>query len=626
MNDSMTHRGPNDAGTARFEAAEGVQVLLAHRRLSINDLSPQGHQPMTSADGGLVIVFNGEIYNFRELRSELPDYPYRSSCDTEVILAAYRKWGEDCFDHLRGMFALAIYDREERKLVFARDRIGKKPFYYWLDGTELAFASELKPILLCPGFTGCIRRDVMARFLFQQYINAPETIFENVYKLEPGMRMTLRLGGGPAEKRLMKTRYWSVPEVYHRMAADPIRDYAEAKRRLSEALTAATRERMVADVPLGSFLSGGYDSSLISAIAQRISLQEGGQPLRTFSIGFEEKQYDESGYAREVARHLGTDHTELCIGENEMFGLVDSIPAYFDEPFADSSQIPTMLVSMLARREVTVALSGDGGDEFYCGYNIYDNVRQAQLLDGIGALAHAVGQLPAGGGRKLESRYPFRVRVVAANRNRETKTQFGAGSYVEHAIRMVQAPEGSGGPSAGGMLPVNYPVESRYGVRNWQIRRMLLDMEYYLPGDILCKVDRASMKYSLETRCPILDQEVMELSFRIPHAFKCRRGEKKAILKDLSYDYIPRALLDRPKRGFGVPLDKWLRGPLRERLEAYCDRDFLARQGLFDSDYTARLMAGYLAKGDGGPATGANYSKLAWSFFVFQQWYEKYMG
>lgn len=618
MNDSMTHRGPDDAGLAFYEAPGGMQVALAHRRLAINDLSPQGHQPMSTPDGSLVVVFNGEIYNFLELREELAGYDWRSACDTEVILAAYRRWGEGCIDHLRGMFAIALYDRKRQTLLFARDRIGKKPFYYWVSGQTFAFASELKPLMRCPGFHEGIRRDVLPRFLYQQYINAPDTIFENVYKLEPGTRMTLRLAKGPAAERLVKLRYWDLAELCRQEMRRPVRDYGEAKEALREALVLATRERMIADVPLGSFLSGGYDSSLISAIAQEISLAEGGRPLKTFSIGFAEEQYDESPYARAVAEHLGTEHTELRIGEEEMFALVESIAQYFDEPFADSSEIPTMLVSSLARRDVTVALSGDGGDEFFCGYNIYDNVRQAQLLDPLGAAAHGVGRLPAGGGKHLEDRYPFRVRVIAANRNPETRTQFGAGSYVEHAVRMVLS------DPAGAMLPVNYPVESRYGQQNWQLRRMLLDMEHYLPGDILCKVDRASMKYSLETRCPILDQKVMELSFRIPHAYKYRKGEKKAILRDLAHEYVPKELLDRPKKGFGVPLDKWLRGPLRPQLLAYCDREFLARQGLFDAEYTSRLIGGYLEKGDGGPATGANYSKLSWSFFVFQQWYERY--
>ncbi len=609
MNDTMYHRGPNDSGTEIYEAADGYRVGMAQRRLSILDLSPLGHQPMHAGDGRVTVVFNGEIYNFQELKKELSDYPFRSTCDTEVILAAYLKWGIDCIKRLNGMFAIALYDRKLQTLFLARDRIGKKPLYYWEEGGNLVFASECKPLMACPGFTKKIRLDILPRYLYQQYINAPESIFEDVYKVEPGTILTFRDGHSTSEK------YWDVAQVYARMSKEPVRDYAQAKQGLKERLQKATAQRMIADVPLGAFLSGGYDSSLISAMAQ----EQSQIPLSTFSIGFKEKKYDEAGYAREVAKHLGTRHTELYIDEPEMFDLVESIPKYFDEPFADSSQIPTMLVSALAREHVTVALSGDGGDEFYCGYSIYENVKQAQLLDPAGALVHAAGQLPVGGGHRLEEKLPFRVRVVAANRDKETKTQFGAGSYVKFAHQMVLQGEKE-------TVPVNYPIESRYPTGDWQVRRMLLDMDTYLPGDILCKVDRASMKYSLETRCPILDTEVMEYSFRIPHAFKYRKGDKKAILKDIAYDYIPREMLERPKKGFGVPLDQWLRGPLRQQLTDYANYDFLKRQGIFDADFVSKFIGDYLKKGDGGPASGANFSKLSWSFFAFQQWYNYYLG
>ncbi|MBQ9642815.1 MAG: asparagine synthase (glutamine-hydrolyzing) [Lachnospiraceae bacterium] len=610
MNDTMIHRGPDDAGVEVTPLQDGYQLGMAQRRLAIIDLSPLGHQPMSTPDGLVTIVFNGEIYNFLELKKELTDYPFRGGSDTEVILAAYLKWGAECVSRLNGMFAIALYDHRSQELLLMRDRIGKKPLYYWAQDGNLVFASELKPLMCCPGFPRAIRKEVLSRYLFQQYINAPETIFHNVFKLEPGS--VLRFHAGDISCR----KYWDLAQVYHEKAGDPVSSYEEAKSGLKQQLVRATGLRMIADVPLGAFLSGGYDSSLVSAIAQA---QLGSEPLKTFSIGFTNEAYNEAGYARAVAEYLGTEHTEEIISEDEMFELVESIPKYFDEPFADSSQIPTMLVSMLAKRRVTVALSGDGGDEFYCGYGIYDNVRQAQRLDAAGAIAHGIGQLKLGG-RTLESRYPFRVRVISGNRNPETKTQFGAGSYVDYALQMISDPDSTR------TLPVNYPIESRYGVEDWQIRRMLLDMDTYLPGDILCKVDRASMKYSLEARCPILDPAVMEYSFRIPHEFKYRDGEKNAILKDIAYDYIPRDLLERPKKGFSVPLDQWLRGPLREQLTDYIDRDRLMRQGLFDADFTIRFVQDYLEKGDGGPATGANYSKLTWSFFVFQQWYEAYLS
>ncbi len=604
MNDTMYHRGPDDSGEEIFDMKDGYTIGLAQRRLSILDLSPLGHQPMHSADKRISVVYNGEIYNFQELKKELRDYPFTSTCDTEVIIAAYLKWGIDCVNRFNGMFAICLYDREKDDVYLVRDRIGKKPLYYELQDGNLVFASELKPLMAREGFSKKIRTEVLSRYLFQQYINAPDSVFENVYKLEPGSVLQFHYG----EIKIWK--YWDIKDVYRRMQENPVTDYARAKEELKELLNASVKRRMISDVPLGTFLSGGYDSSLITAIAQANSEE----PVKTFSIGFHEKRYNEALYAQEVAKHLGTKHTELYIDEDAMFEMVESIPQFYDEPFADSSQIPSMLVSKLARQDVTVVLSGDGGDEFFCGYNIYENVWQAQILDVLGGMTHGICNLPGLKQLNVEGKLPFRVRVIAGNRNKETKTQFGADNYIVCANKMVLA-DG---------VPCHYEIESGYGVDSWQIRRMLLDMDTYLPGDILCKVDRASMKYSLEARCPILDKDVMEYSFRMAHNLKYYKGNKKRILKDIAYDYIPRELLDRPKVGFGVPLDKWLRGPLKENLLAFCNRDYLKKQGIFDAEFVANLVEKYMITGDGGPATGANYSKVLWSLFAFQQWYHYY--
>ncbi|MCM1086920.1 MAG: asparagine synthase (glutamine-hydrolyzing) [Muribaculaceae bacterium] len=616
MNDTMYHRGPDDSGEEIYDAGGGYRVGLAQRRLSILDLSKLGHQPMHSANKRLSVVYNGEIYNFRELKEELSGYPFQSQCDTEVILAAYLKWGIQCVDRFQGMFAIALYDRENGELYLMRDRIGKKPLYYWKQDGNLVFASELKPIMACPGFPKEIRREVLSRYLFQQYINAPDSIFRDVYQVEPGAVLCFREGN-------VKTwKYWDIKTRYQELSAKPVKSYEEAKEGLKELLKKSVAARMISDVELGSFLSGGYDSSLVTAIAQEHS----DMPIKTFSIGFHEEKYNEAKYAKAVADYLGTNHTEAYIDETEMFALVESIPKYYDEPFADSSQIATMLVSQLAKSQVTVALSGDGGDEFFCGYNIYENVRQAQKLDMLGAMVHGICNLPGFKQMKLEERLPFRVRVIAGNREKESQTQFGADNYIVKAKAMVQDCLEEERRTYGEPLPVHYMIESKYGVRNWQVRRMLLDMDTYLPGDILCKVDRASMKYSLESRCPILDTDVMEFSYRIPHAFKYTNGDKKHILKEIAYDYIPKELLDRPKVGFGVPLDKWLRGSLKEQLLDYSSYDYLQRQGIFDAAYVSDMIENYVRTGDAGPGTGANYSKLSWSFFVFQQWYQFYCG
>ena len=608
MNDTMYHRGPDDSGEEIYEMPDGWQAGFAQRRLSILDLSVLGHQPMHSADERISVVYNGEIYNFRELREELADYPFRSNCDTEVIIAAYLKWGIRCVERFNGMFAIALYDRKTQDVYLIRDRIGKKPLYYWYEDGNLVFASELKPIMKCPWFSGEIEKRVLSRYLFHQYINAPESIYRNVYKLEPGAVLRFSCG------EIKTWKYWSIRKVYHEAQNNRIEDYQEAKERLKELLKKSVKARMIADVPLGAFLSGGYDSSLVTAIAQECS----DSPVKTFSIGFHEEKYNEAKYAKAVADYLGTDHTELYIDEQDMFELVESIPKYYDEPFADSSEIATMMVSKLAREHVTVTLSGDGGDEFFCGYNIYTNVAQAQRLDMLGAMVHGLCGLPGLKQMHAEEKLPFKVRVIAGNRERESKTQFGADNYLIKAKAMVRLSQEEEA------ISIHYLTESGYHVKDWQIRRMLLDMDTYLPGDILCKVDRASMKYSLESRCPILDTDVMELSYRIPHEYKYAGGDKKHILKDIAYDYIPKNLLDRPKVGFGVPLDKWLRGPLKEQLLDYSSYDYLERQDIFDAAYVSDMIGRYMETGDAGPATGANYSKLAWSFFVFQQWYQTY--
>ncbi len=626
MNDTMYHRGPDDAGVEIYEGADGYAIGFAQRRLAILDLSPMGHQPMHSEDKRISVVFNGEIYNFLELKEELADYAFKSSCDTEVLIAAYLKWGIDMVDHIHGMFAIAIYDRESGDVYLIRDRIGKKPLFYWIDGSNIVFASELKPILKCPGFKPEIRRQIIPRFLYQQYIAAPETVFTDVYKLEAGS--VLKFSGG----EIKKWKYWNIKDVYRKMSSDPVGSYEEAKEELGIRLKNAVVSRMIADVPLGTFLSGGYDSSLVTAIAQEFS----DKPVKTFCIGFDVPSYNEAEYAKEIASYLGTDHTELYITEKEMFDLVASIPQYYDEPFADNSQIPSMLVSRLAKKDVTVALSGDGGDEFFCGYNIYDNVGQAQKLEIPGAIVHEIGRIPIGKGRLID-KMPFRVRVVAGNRDPETKTQLVSEGYIRASHAFLSGKEVLDIPVCAldyintdfnlaiNEAPVLYPVESLYGVSNFQVRRMLLDMDTYLPEDILVKMDRASMKYSLENRCPIMDTAVMEYSFRIPHRFKYYKGDKKHILKDIAYDYIPRNLLERPKTGFGVPMDAWLRGPLKEALLDYSSSSFLKKQGIFDAGYVSGFINDYVVNGDAGPSTGANFSKIAWSFFIFQQWYNYYM-
>ncbi len=614
MNDSLRHRGPDDHGEEIYQGREGYFIGMAHRRLSILDLSDSGHQPMQSFDGRVSVVFNGEIYNYRKLKQQLNAYPFHTSCDTEVILAAYLKWGIRCVEHFNGMFALCIYDRKTHEMFLARDRIGKKPLYYWTDRSggahSIVFASELKPIMLCPGFQKKIRTQVIPRFLYQQYINAPETVFEDVYKLEPGS--ILRFSNGQAEH----IRYWDIAKVYHKCRKEPVSDYCAAREGLKTRLTEAVRRRMEADVPAGTLLSGGYDSSLVTAVAQEIA---GAVPVKTFSVGFMESQTDESEYAKAVAGYLGTDHAQIQCTQKDLIQLLEDSAGFFDEPFADPSLIPTMAVSKFARQDVTVCLSGDGGDEFFCGYGYYPQVKWAQRLDMPGEVMHLLGNAVSLNSLKerhtLEEKFPMPVRIISQNRDRKTKTQIRSESYARCVKQMIFKAGG------GSSLPLKYD-EGNYGVPDWQIRRMLLDMDTYLPGDILTKIDRASMKYSLECRCPILDPDVMEYSFRLPQRFKCRGKRQKMILKDLAHAYIPKELMDRPKMGFNIPLDQWMRSFLKDQISSYADTAYLKKQGIFHPSYCNKLIHDYLKNGNAGNYTGKNYQNICWNFFLFQKWYE----
>lgn len=596
MRDTMLHRGPNDAGIWQAEA-NGRYVGLAHRRLSIFDLSDLGHQPMLSKDGALSIVFNGEIYNFKDIRENLQKegYTFRSECDTEVILYAYDMWKEECFNLFNGMFAIAIWDLKEEKLVVARDRMGVKPFYYYWNRItgDFVFASELKPIMLYPGFSKDIDTSKIGDYLCYKYIASPGTIFKNTYKLEPGTYAVFKDNG------LETKKFWDLATVKREADNAVIMDVSDAKRALNTIISDAVQRRMAADVPVGTFLSSGIDSALITAIAQNNSSTS----VRTFTIGFDEKERNEADKAREIANYLGTDHTELYIGEKEVFDMIEDLPKYYDEPFADSSQLPTMLVSKLAADSVTVGLTGDGGDELFCGYKMYDLVYIAQKVDWIGNILY---HLP--GMDSLKDYLMPEMRAFINNRG-DYRTQL----FVDVTSEQVSDILG------GEYVDPKHMIESRLMYRDWQERRMILDMYTYLPDDIMAKTDRASMKYSLEIRSPLLDYRVVTKSFEIPHRFKYKMFDKKHILKLLAYDYIPKQMLSGPKKGFGVPLVKWLRGPLHNEIMRYSDESFLKKQGLFDVTGIRQLIRKQERDNK------IIYSSILWSYYVFQRWWEEYI-
>ena len=600
MNDTLYHRGPDDGGIW-IAAIEDYSVGLAHRRLAIMDLSKLGHQPMFSEDGETVIVFNGEIYNFLELQKELMrrGYKFKSKSDTEVLLNAYCEWQESMLHKLEGMFAIAICDKRRRKLLLARDRMGEKPLYYHWDGKELIFASTLSPIMKYPHLKKTIKKEVMAGFLCNKFIMSPDTIFENVWKLEAGEYLVWEKGN------IFTKYYWNVWEKYQECSKIMITDFWEAKEELDKLINESVQRRMIADVPVGIFLSGGIDSSLVAAIAQKQSKT----PVKTFTIGFYEKEKDEAPRAKKIAEYLGTDHTEMYISYENIIDLVNDIPIYFDEPFADSSQIPTMLVSKMAREKVTVALAGEGGDELFCGYKRYDWVKISQYLDWIGNIGDQILNLPGITALNIKSRLPVRERVFLSNRDNRYKTQYFSMAREEITKKLVLF----------NSKRAQHSCEEKINVKDWQIRRMLVDQQQYLPNEILQKSDKASMKYSLELRCPLLDYHIVEYLYRIPQKYKYHFGTKKYILKQLVYDKIPQQLLDMPKRGFSVPLAKWLREPLNTKVHMYADAAILKKQELFNAEEIEKLITIVETCNDN------IYPTILWNFYVFQMWYQMYI-
>lgn len=594
MNNSMTHRGPNDSEELMF-AMKGGYAGIAHRRLSIFDLSLNGHQPMISDDGNVILSYNGEIYNFREIRNglEKKGYNFKSECDTEVLLYAYMEYGIDAVNHFNGMFAFAVIEKDTGKIVLCRDRIGVKPLYYYFDGDTFIWGSELKPLMLHPEFKKEIRTELISRYLCYKYINSPDTIFKNTYKVEPGEQVIFKNG------ELNKRKYWDVIEKYYDGKKHEIIDYSDAKNHIKELIIDSVSKRMVADVPVGIWLSGGIDSSLIAAVAQTQSDRK----IKTFTVGMETKEEDEAVYAKEVAKCIGTDHTEIYISEQELLQLIDDLAVYYDEPFADSSQIATMAVAAITKEEVEVVLSGDGGDELFCGYSMYDWALKAQRYDMAGKILYRCG------GRYFSNCIPDKLYALMMNRDDKLKAQLFTDVRQRYSRRMV----------LGYSMEAKYDFEQYIEENNLQVKRMLVDMKSYLPDEVLAKTDRATMKYSLEGRNPLVDYRLVEESFRIPHDFKYHNGEKKYILKDITYDYVDKKLLDRPKKGFGVPLELWMRTYLYDRLCDYARPDVLQKQGIFNSDEIWKFI--YMLK----RSDKSVYNSMMWSFFVFQNWYQHYI-
>lgn len=620
MANTLFNRGPDDGGTW-VDLPAGI--ALGHRRLSILDLTSAGHQPMATAGGHYVIVFNGEIYNHLELRQALDASRrhghWRGHSDTETLLSAFEYWGvEETLRRVVGMFAIALWDRRQRVLTLARDRMGEKPLYYGWQGGTFLFGSELNALKAHPDFSGDIDRGALALLLRNNYVPAPWSIYKGIQKLPPGTFLQVSLerrDAGPLA-------YWSLAEVAERGASGPFSGSdAEALDALELHLGAAVRGQMVADVPLGALLSGGIDSTAIAALMQANSTQA----VRTFTIGFDERQYDEATHARAVAKHLGTDHTELRLSGEDALALVPQMPVMYGEPFADSSQLPTHLVMKLARRHVTVALSGDAGDELFGGY--YRYFLAPKVWRSIGwmplplrrALGAGLTALSAESINRFAGPLSHRVGVAlpgdkAHKLGRRLRDVCGMDDLYASLVSEWPQPEAM---VVDGHMPSNLVDDrGRWPRLSDPVSRMMaLDGLTYLPDDILVKVDRAAMAVSLETRAPFLDRSVIEFAWSLPMHMKIRDGKGKWLLRQLLDRHVPRALMERPKMGFGIPLDDWLRGPLRDWAESLLAEDRLRREGYLDP---APVRAAWKAH----VAGQASYGYRLWSVLMFQAWLE----
>jgi asparagine synthase (glutamine-hydrolysing) len=620
MRDRLRHRGPDDAGVWSDPDAG---VALGQRRLSIIDLSPLGRQPMASADGRWVLVYNGEIYNYRDVAAELEGQGvrFRGSSDTEVLVEAIARFGvEPALERVAGMFAFAAWDRAERRLVLARDRLGIKPLYYAFWKGSLLFGSELKALEAYPGFAPELDRDALTLYLRHTYIPAPHTVWRGVQKLEAGHLLECR---GP-DRPVAARAWWSAKAAALRSKADPFRGSAEeAVDELEHVLSRVVGEHMISDVPLGAFLSGGIDSSTVVAVMQAQSAR----PVKTFTIGFHEDDFDEASHARRIAAHLGTDHTELYLRSKDAEAVIPDLPEFWDEPFADPSQIPTYLVSRLARGSVTVALSGDGGDELFGGYTRYLDTlacwnrfcrgpAPARAVAAAALRAVPAGLVDAVGGAIWRAR--GRVRPFSASEALRLRAaiieQPTLDALYRHSVSYWRAPESV---VLGAHEPATIVGDERLvaDLPDPLERMMLVDSVSYLPEDILTKVDRASMAVSLEARVPVLDHRVFEFAWRLPIGVRVRAGSAKWPLREILARHVPRALFERPKQGFGVPIVEWLRGPLREWCEALLSEERLRREGVFDARRVRETWTHYLE----GRALDSN----VWAILMFQAWWER---
>lgn len=613
MLDQMIYRGPDGEG---YWLDGHTGLALGHRRLSVVDLSENGAQPMVSADGRFVITYNGEIYNAPEIREQLllrhPDLHWKGTSDTEVMLEAFGEYGIiSALGKMKGMFAAALYDRQEKTLTLMRDRVGEKPLYYGFVGGDFVFFSDPEVLRAYPGFPPKIDRNALALYMRYGFIPAPYSVYEGICKLEPGCILTIRAPFG--RDNITYERYWSLEKAAEEGSHAPFTgSETEAADRLEELLTEAIRGQLISDVPVGAFLSGGIDSPLIVSLMQKISAA----PVKTFTIGFEDQKYNEAQFAEEIARHLKTDHTQLYVTEQELLEVIPKLSEIFTEPFADSSQIPTYLVSRLAKSKVTVALSGDAGDELFCGYNTYPKIsalyakthRLPAWLRSAGAVVMGMPGIRTGNDAY---RIACCLRAAAPEELHEAvcyHTDRDAEQLVLRDIKTASCdiPEW--------MERREAPCQND-SISDVMEKMMYKDMVTYHPDDILVKVDRAGMAVSLENRVPMLDRDVVEFAYRIPHRYKYdAQGVSKKILKTILYRYVPKEMLDRPKKGFSVPLERWLTTGDTAKWAAESIFDSrLAADGYFDRKALTRIWKSF--------QRNHKNAQILWEILMAEQWY-----
>ena len=612
MTNTMPHRGPDGDGTEFLETEMG-QIGLGHRRLAILDLSEHGKQPMPFEH--LWLTFNGEVYNFREIKAELQDlgHVFTGDSDSEMILHAYKEWGDSCIERFIGMFAFVIYDSKDQTLFCARDRTGVKPFFYYWNNGLFMFSSELKTFHEHPDFVKEINVDAVSAFMQYGNVPTPHCIFNHCAKIKPGYTLNIDL----STKQFDHRQYWNVYDYYNKPKLDL--SYADAKVETKSLLKSAFDYRMVADVPVGVFLSGGYDSACVTSILQENRTEK----LKTFTIGVPDIGLNEAPYAKDVAAHLGTDHTEIECTEEDAMELIEDLPYYFDEPFADSSAIPTTLVSKMARQQVTVALSADGGDEIFAGYNRYDYLaRYGKKLNKIPgfarkSIAGIMDKIPSERIPVLKHKYNFH--------NRYEKLKNVLRNPSDRDIMLSLSQQYTDQQMVTFMKQRAEQLESMYlsteldTAQNSSLAYMMaIDYQTYLVDDILQKVDRSTMSQSLEGREPFLDHRIIELAAQLPDEFKYHEGIKKRIIRDIVHDYLPEKLMDRPKMGFAIPIAAWMQSDLKDMVHDYINEKSIREQGLFNWEAVRKIMDAFYAG-------KKEYDMKIWYLLMFQMWYAKWM-